>query len=318
MSLNCHCNRWLLQALISPTRPALTPSRRICLWTASNPSYYNRNSNSQQPLRRSYSSPTSKRQPLESKSSTSASTSASHSPCSPSSPSRRPSPSSKAWAHSKSGGPSIEILTPTTAKPKSAGRKGKDKDNSGSGGRDRKPRHRSDDGDGQSTSRLSSRGNLRASNKNVPQDNGRFMSKEKRALFLPKNPETWQVQKKALTKKFEGGWNPRKKLSPDAVEGIRGLHAQDPEKYSTESLSEHFKVSAEAIRRILKSKWRPKDEAAMQERRERWARRHDRIWDQKSELGLRPKRTSNRRVERPDEFEENLKAEELLRSARQD
>ena len=137
-------------------------------------------------------------------------------------------------------------------------------------------------------------------------------------MFLPKQPETWQVQKKALTKKFQNGWNPRKKLSPDAVEGIRGLHAQDKEKYSTEALSEHFKVSPEAIRRILRSKWRPKDEKAMEERRQRWAKRHDKIWDFKSQLGLRPERTEDRRLEGPEEFEQNLKAEEMLKNARQD
>jgi len=147
-------------------------------------------------------------------------------------------------------------------------------------------------------------------------DKGRLVSKENRALFLPHKPEAWQVQKKALLQKFKDeGWKPRKKLSPDTLEGIRTLHEQDPEKYSTPALAEHFKVSPEAIRRILKSNFRP-SEAQMQGRRERWARRHDRIWDQKTELGLRPKRKTERRLEEPEEFEENLKAKELLDAAR--
>ncbi|KEF58370.1 uncharacterized protein A1O9_06296 [Exophiala aquamarina CBS 119918] len=147
-------------------------------------------------------------------------------------------------------------------------------------------------------------------------DKGRLVSKGNRALFLPHNPKEWQVQKKALLQKFKDeGWKPRKRLSPDTLDGIRALHEQDPERYSTPALSEHFKISPEAIRRILKSKFRP-SEAQLQDRRERWARRHDRIWDQKTELGLRPKRTGERRLEEPEEFEENLKAKELLDAAR--
>lgn len=47
-------------------------------------------------------------------------------------------------------------------------------------------------------------------------------------------------------------------------------------------------MSPEAIRRILKSKWRPSGEE-LEERRKRWEKRHDRIWSHLSELGLRPK-----------------------------
>ncbi|KIW45434.1 required for respiratory growth protein 9, mitochondrial [Exophiala oligosperma] len=141
---------------------------------------------------------------------------------------------------------------------------------------------------------------------------------ELRELVDPRKQksEPWQIQKDALKKKFgEGGWNPRKRLSPDTMEGIRSLHEQDPERYSTPLLAEHFKVSPEAIRRILKSKWRP-SEKEMEKKRERWAKRHDRIWDQQAELGLRPKRRKERPQEDPDEFEENLRAKEMLDNAR--
>ncbi|KAE8165996.1 Required for respiratory growth protein 9, mitochondrial [Aspergillus tamarii] len=103
-----------------------------------------------------------------------------------------------------------------------------------------------------------------------------------------KKKEHWQVQKDALKKKFKEGWNPSKKLSPDALEGIRHLHAVAPDKFTTPVLAEQFQVSPEAIRRILKSKWRP-SEAEMEDRRKRWEKRHDRIWSHLSELGLRPK-----------------------------
>ena len=104
----------------------------------------------------------------------------------------------------------------------------------------------------------------------------------------PKQKEPWQIQKEALKRKFPTGWAPPKKLSPDAMEGIRHLHHIAPDQFTTPVLAEEFKVSPEAIRRILKSKWRPSGEE-LEERRKRWEKRHDRIWSHLSELGLRPK-----------------------------
>lgn len=106
------------------------------------------------------------------------------------------------------------------------------------------------------------------------------------------------------------GWNPRKKLSPDTIDGIRALHEQYPDKYPTQVLAEKFKVSAEAVRRILKSKWRA-DPEKQAERRERWARRHDRIWDQQAAIGLRPARTKVKKPLEPGEVDENADIEEF-------
>lgn len=140
---------------------------------------------------------------------------------------------------------------------------------------------------------------------------------ELRDLAVKPKREQWQTQKGALEKKFgDEGWSPRKKISPDAMDGIRALHEEDPEKWATPVLAEHFKVSPESIRRILKSKWKPKDDEGVQKRRERWARRHDRIWDHQAELGLRPKREKDRQVEDPDTFDEDLRAKEMLNMAR--
>ncbi|KAI9869425.1 MAG: Required for respiratory growth protein 9 mitochondrial [Trichoglossum hirsutum] len=100
--------------------------------------------------------------------------------------------------------------------------------------------------------------------------------------------EPWQIQKGALQAKFgSSGWSPRKRLSPDALDGIRALNAQFPDKYTTPVLAELFKVSPEAIRRILKSKWRPSDEET-EERRSRWAKRGEKIWGRMVELGVKP------------------------------
>lgn len=102
--------------------------------------------------------------------------------------------------------------------------------------------------------------------------------------------ESWQLQKAANIAKFgDTTWQPRKRLSPDTLEGIRALHASDPATYSTETLSSQFQVSAENIRRILKSKWRPNDEER-QEREKRWERRGVRKWTEMAELGEKPPR----------------------------
>ena len=124
---------------------------------------------------------------------------------------------------------------------------------------------------------------------------------EKQSKYKPREKpvakrEEWAIQKGALKEKFSEGWQPRKKLSPDTIDGIRALHQQYPDKYTTAVLAEQFKISPEAIRRILKSKWRATDDE-MEERRERWARRYDRIWDQQAAIGLRPPRTKDRKAE---------------------
>ncbi|KAF2017142.1 hypothetical protein BU24DRAFT_420166 [Aaosphaeria arxii CBS 175.79] len=103
-----------------------------------------------------------------------------------------------------------------------------------------------------------------------------------------KKMERWQIQKAALKEKLGGeAWNPRKKLSPDTMEGIRHLHFSQPERFTLGLLADHFKVSPEAVRRILKSKWRPSEEE-QEERLARWDKRGERIWSNLVELGVKP------------------------------
>jgi hypothetical protein len=47
-------------------------------------------------------------------------------------------------------------------------------------------------------------------------------------------------------------WSPTRKLSRAAMDGLRALHAHDPETFSTPMLAAKFKISPEAVRRILK------------------------------------------------------------------
>jgi hypothetical protein len=109
-------------------------------------------------------------------------------------------------------------------------------------------------------------------------------------VLLPAKRERphWALQKEALKEKLGGeAWNPRKKLSPDTMEGIRHLHKTEPDKFTTPILAEHFKVSSEAIRRILKSRWQPNDEE-YEARMERWNKRGERIWTNLVEMGVKP------------------------------
>ncbi|KAN0112669.1 hypothetical protein V8E51_005620 [Hyaloscypha variabilis] len=117
---------------------------------------------------------------------------------------------------------------------------------------------------------------------------GRSASKPtSRDDWTPPVREHWQIDKEALAKKFPDGWNPRKRLSPDAATGIRALHAQMPERYTTAALSQEFGVTAEAIRRILKSKWSPSPEEET-DRQQRWLKRGQLVWTRYAALGLKP------------------------------
>ncbi|KAG8355818.1 hypothetical protein FVEN_g6310 [Fusarium venenatum] len=97
----------------------------------------------------------------------------------------------------------------------------------------------------------------------------------------------WKAQKAALKEKFPEGWRPRKRLSPDALAGIRALNAQFPDVYTTEALAEKFEVTPEAIRRILKSKWQP-NAVEEESRQERWFRRGKDVWESRAALGIKP------------------------------
>ena len=99
----------------------------------------------------------------------------------------------------------------------------------------------------------------------------------------------WAVQKAALQHKFPEGWRPLRRLSPDAMEGIRALHRQFPAVYTTPVLANKFAVSPEAIRRILSASWTPSADEEVR-RQERWLRRGESVWARYSALGIKPPR----------------------------
>ncbi|GBB85024.1 hypothetical protein RclHR1_01160018 [Rhizophagus clarus] len=55
-------------------------------------------------------------------------------------------------------------------------------------------------------------------------------------------------------------WKPHKRVNREIMDKIRWLHNQFPEEYNAEKLSNHFKISPESIRRIIKSKFIPNSE----------------------------------------------------------
>ncbi|KAJ7064915.1 hypothetical protein C8F01DRAFT_1128734 [Mycena amicta] len=77
-------------------------------------------------------------------------------------------------------------------------------------------------------------------------------------------PAVWQVHRDSLKAAFPDGWNPPRKLSREAMDGLRQLHRINPETFSTPVLADRFRISPEAVRRILKSRWAPSTSRRMQ------------------------------------------------------
>ncbi|KAH3901515.1 mitochondrial ribosome assembly protein RRG9 SCDLUD_003011 [Saccharomycodes ludwigii] len=103
----------------------------------------------------------------------------------------------------------------------------------------------------------------------------KFVEKEEKSIpnTIPTNKEVplWLSQKIALKKKFKQ-WNPPKKLNRDTMNSIRLLKQTMPDLDAT-TLANQFKVSPDAIRRILKSKWNPRTEEERTDVEDRWIRR---------------------------------------------
>lgn len=105
--------------------------------------------------------------------------------------------------------------------------------------------------------------------------------------YIPPRREQWQIEKAAIKAKYPNGYQPSKRLSPDAVTGIRALHAQMPGEYHTRKLAEEFQVSPEAISRILRTKWTPSAEEEA-DRARRWLKRGESVWTRYAEMGVKP------------------------------
>ena len=94
--------------------------------------------------------------------------------------------------------------------------------------------------------------------------------------YLPPTPAQAKAHREAMKKAYPDGWSPPRKLSRQAMDSLRALHATDPETFTTPMLASQFRISPEAVRRILKSKWEPtREERARMAERER---RHREEW----------------------------------------
>lgn len=80
--------------------------------------------------------------------------------------------------------------------------------------------------------------------------------KQKEKETLQNLPE-WTKRDETIRKRY-GEWKPTHKLSRQQIQDIRNIKDKMPHMKTIE-LSNHFKISPEAIRRILKSSWVPSD-----------------------------------------------------------
>lgn len=64
------------------------------------------------------------------------------------------------------------------------------------------------------------------------------------------------AQQSPPAERTPGRWEPTKKISIPAMQGLRALHQSDPKTFSHAVLSEKFGVSREAVARIIRSKFR--------------------------------------------------------------
>lgn len=71
----------------------------------------------------------------------------------------------------------------------------------------------------------------------------------------PRNPPAWLKHRRTIKDKFPEGWAPPKRISREASELLRILQRSDPTVYTTPTLADRFKISPEAVRRILKSQF---------------------------------------------------------------
>ncbi|GAA6027135.1 hypothetical protein JCM8097_002420 [Rhodosporidiobolus ruineniae] len=130
----------------------------------------------------------------------------------------------------------------------------------------------------------------------------------------PALPE-WQHQKLALAAKFPGGWSPPKRLSREAMDLVRQLARQDPSTYTTPVLAARFKVSPEAVRRILKSRFvlSPQETAKREAQRKEERKRQIREW---APGGEEERRRGGADVWVGDRARQNREVEELKRRQR--
>ncbi|KAJ1967348.1 Required for respiratory growth protein 9 mitochondrial [Dimargaris xerosporica] len=86
--------------------------------------------------------------------------------------------------------------------------------------------------------------------------------------------EGWRMRKNEQSKVLQGArWSPTKRVARSTMERIRFLRTNLPDTYTIPRLSAEFKISFEAVRRILKSKYIPSERVRARQEEKRMAKR---------------------------------------------
>lgn len=80
--------------------------------------------------------------------------------------------------------------------------------------------------------------------------------------FVQRPKPAWQLHKEAMKEAFPEGWSPPKKVGRAEMQVMRKLRALPGAGWTADTLADRFKISPEAVRRILKSNWRRGDDPA--------------------------------------------------------
>ncbi|ORY96186.1 hypothetical protein BCR43DRAFT_491228 [Syncephalastrum racemosum] len=88
-------------------------------------------------------------------------------------------------------------------------------------------------------------------------------------------------------------WMPKKRISRPAMDRLRALHAEDPEEHTYEKLADSFQISHEAVRRILKSRFRPAPAVAQRQEHNRFRAMGERQKSFRADPVQQPKKKKN-------------------------
>ncbi|RKP09751.1 hypothetical protein THASP1DRAFT_22450 [Thamnocephalis sphaerospora] len=118
-----------------------------------------------------------------------------------------------------------------------------------------------------------------ADTKNEPEQRKKLSPEERTRL---ESLSGWRKRVEEQKRVLTGPWRPEKRVGRETMEQIRMLNReltrsmhQFPDEYDVLKLSKQFKISFEAVRRILHSKYQPPQEVAERQERRRTEQRRD-------------------------------------------
>lgn len=76
----------------------------------------------------------------------------------------------------------------------------------------------------------------------------------------PPTPHEYRAHRATIKRMYPEGWAPPRTISREAMETLREMNKRDPVHFRVPVLAAKFKISPEAVSRILKSKWQPSPE----------------------------------------------------------